>query len=103
MNVGYTVEFNDALDSEMYVDFKTYRRDVIDYSILLTVQYEGERQTVRLYDAAHGVNEMHRYTRTGGKQPAEVFHSGTLGEGMRAAKDQIERTYGSMIDGWQTR
>lgn len=26
-------------------------------------------ETIRVYDAAHGHNEMHRYTRTGGKEP----------------------------------
>jgi hypothetical protein len=87
----------------MHVDFTTRRREVIDYAVLLTISREGERQTVRLYDGAHGVNEMHRYTRTLGKQPAEVFHSGTLGEGMRAATDQIERTFPLMIEAWRTR
>lgn len=68
--------------------------------MLLTVELEGEMHTVRLYDGAHGVNEMHRYTRTAGKQPAEPFHSGTLGEGMRAAREQIKSTYKAMIEAW---
>ena len=103
MNVGYIVEFNDDFDSEMHVDFTTHRRDVVGYAVLLTIEHGGERRTVRLYDAAHGVNEMHRYTRSQGKQPAEVFHRGTLGEGMRAATDQIQRTYPLMIEAWQAR
>lgn len=103
MKTEYTVRFHDDLDARMHVDFTTRRRDVIDYAVLLTIEHKGERQTVRLYDAAHGVNEMHRYTCTAGKQPAEVFHSGTLGEGLRAAMDHIERTYESMIEGWQAR
>jgi hypothetical protein len=40
---------------------------------------------------------MHRYTRGGGKQPAEVFDAGTLGEGRRAAMRQIETSYEAMI------
>jgi hypothetical protein len=32
--------------------------------------------------------------------PAEVFDRGTLGEGMRAAIEQVERGYEEMIDGW---
>jgi hypothetical protein len=70
---------------------------------VLTVEQEGEIHTVRLYNGAHGINEMHRYTRTAGKQPAEVFHGGTLGEGMRAATKQIKSTYQSMIEAWQAR
>jgi hypothetical protein len=53
---SYVVEFEDDFDSKMYVDFTTRRRDVIDYAVLLTVAQGGECQTVRLYDAAHGVD-----------------------------------------------
>jgi hypothetical protein len=56
--------------------------------------------TVRVYDAAHGSNEMHRHTRTGGKQAGVVFHAGTLGEGMRAAIADCVDGYEQMIEGW---
>lgn len=72
-----------------------------DYSVVLTVWEEGRRQTVRVYDAAHGFNEMHRYTGGGGKQPGERFHAGTLGEGMRAAIDEVRRGYRAMIEAWR--
>jgi hypothetical protein len=39
--------------------------------------------------------------RHGGKQAAEIFHGGTLGTGMRAAIDEIERNYRSIIEGWR--
>jgi hypothetical protein len=67
----------------------------------LTFEQEGEIHTVRLYDGANGVNEMHRYTRATGKQSAEIFHSGTLGEGMREARRHIRSTYESMIEAWR--
>jgi hypothetical protein len=44
---------------------------------------------------------MHRYTKELGKRPAEIFHHGTLGEGMRAALEHIKDTYEEMIDGWR--
>jgi hypothetical protein len=53
-----------------------------------------------VYDGAHGENDLHRYTRDGVKQAAEVFDDGTLGEGMRAAIEQVERGNEEMIDGW---
>jgi hypothetical protein len=86
----------------MYVEFKTSRRgrDVVDYSIVLIVEEGGRRKTVRLYDGTHGKNELHRYTRDGGKRVAEVFDRGTLGTGMRAAIEAVERGYEEMIDGW---
>ena len=61
---------------------------------------EGNAETVRVYDAAHGFNEMHRYTGAGGKQAGVRFHPGTLGDGMRVAIEAIEGGYREMIEGW---
>jgi hypothetical protein len=86
----------------MHVEYKIERRGpgVVDYSVVLVVE-EGDRtETVRVYDGAHGENELHRYTQDGGKQAAEVFDRGTLGEGMRAAIKDIKHGYEEMIDGW---
>jgi hypothetical protein len=74
---------------------------VIDYAVVLVVKEQERSETVRVYDGAHSVNELHRYTRKDGKQKAEIFHSGTLGAGMRAAINEIERNYRSIIEGWQ--
>lgn len=76
-------------------------RDVTDYAVVLTVWQEGRRQTVRVYDASHGFNEMHRHTSAGGKQPGERFHAGTLAEGMRAAITEVRRGYREMIEIWR--
>jgi hypothetical protein len=103
MSAEYFVELGGDPEKLMHVEFTTHRRDITDYAVLLTVEQGGEMHTVRLYDGAHAVNEMHRYTRTGGKQSAEIFHGGTLGEGMRAATEQIKSTYQSMIEAWQVR
>ncbi len=103
MNTEYFVELDDVSDDRMHVRFRTRGRDITNYAVLLTVERDGKRRTVRLYDGAHGINEMHRYTRAQGKQPAETFHGGTLGEGMRVAIEQIKHTYQSMIEAWQAR
>jgi hypothetical protein len=44
---------------------------------------------------------MHRYTASTGKQPGTPFHGGTLGEGMRAAIDEIKGGYREMIEGFE--
>ncbi len=79
----------DTLDYEqgvrIVVEFMTDRRDVVDYAVVLTIDDEGNEATVRVYDGAHGTNDMHRHSRSGEKTLAETFHAGTLGEGMRAA------------------
>jgi hypothetical protein len=82
------------------VQWVTDRRDVTNYSVVLAVEERGETHTIRLYDGAHGVNELHRYTRTGGKGPAEVFHPGTLGEGMRAALAEVAANHEAILDSW---
>ena len=56
---------------------------------------------MRVYDGAHGVNDMHRYNRRGEKALAERFHAGTLGEGMRAAITAVRTGYKEMIDAWR--
>jgi hypothetical protein len=58
-------------------------------------------ETVRVYDSAHGLNEMHRYTRDGSKQNGVVFSIATLGEGMRTAILDIKERYLAMVEGWE--
>jgi ferredoxin-NADP reductase len=98
--------YRDVLDYEIgariVVEFALDRREVVDYAVVLTVDDEdGEAVTVRVYDGAHGVNEMHRHDRAGGKAPAEGFHAGTLGEGMRAAIVAVRFGYQEMIEAWR--
>jgi hypothetical protein len=84
----------------LHIEFRTERRAVMDYAIVLLLEVDGHLETVRVYDGAHGENELHRYTRQAGKQAAEVFHRGTLGAGMRAAISEAERGYQAMIESW---
>jgi hypothetical protein len=97
--------YRDTLDYEigarMVVEFTVRQRDVLDYAVVLTVEHEGESATVRSYDGTHGLNEMHRHHRGGGKAAAERFHAGTLGEGMRAAIVEVRANYREMIDAWR--
>ena len=83
------------------VEFTSRGREIVDYAVVLLLEVGAVTETVRLYDAAHGFNEMHRLTRSAGKQPGTRFHSGTLGDGMRAAISEIESGYAEMIEGWE--
>jgi hypothetical protein len=67
------------------VEFTSKGPEITDYAVVLLLERGEATETIRVYDGAHGHNEMHRYTRRVGKQPGAPFHSGTLGEGMRAA------------------
>lgn len=85
----------------MDVRWRTQRRDVVDYAVTLIVFESGVWETVRVYDGAHGINELHRYTRSSGKQAGTVFHAGTLSEGLVAAQLEVKRGWAEMIEGWR--
>ncbi len=99
------VSYEDVLDHELgvvlLVDFENDGAEVVDYSLMLLLERAGETKTIRVYDSAHGFNEMHRYTRAGGKQKGTEVHRGTLGEGMRTAIQDIKKRYLAMIEGWE--
>lgn len=104
--MGY-VSYDELLDYEfdatMKVEFETRGAEVLGYSVVLLVGADEARETVRLYDATHGFNKMHRYRQGDSKQPGVPFHLGTLGEGLRAAIESIEADFQAMIEGWERR
>jgi hypothetical protein len=97
---SYEYPLDVARTAWLAVRFETVRRAVVAYAVVLSVDTGGRRDTVRVYDSAHGFNEMHRHTLAGGKQPGEPFHAGTLGEGMRAAIAECTDRYETMIEAW---
>ncbi|HSK50563.1 MAG TPA: hypothetical protein VK889_08740 [Solirubrobacterales bacterium] len=101
MSAYYQRVLDHVLGALLRVEFTTDGREIADYAVVLLLALDESTETIRVYDGAHGHNEMHRYTRSDGKQPGEPFHAGTLGEGMRAAIAEIERGYGEMIEGWK--
>jgi hypothetical protein len=101
MSAYYLRILDHVLGAMLRVEFTTDGRKIINYAVVLLLALDGSTETIRVYDGAHGHNEMHRYRQSGGKQQGEPFHAGTLGEGMRAAIAEIERGYGEMIEGWK--
>lgn len=101
MSADYTRLLDRVRRVFLHVEFTTARRTVMDYAIVLLLQVDGRLETVRVYDGAHGENELHRYGKQAGKEPGEIFHRGTLGEGMRAAIGEAERGYQAMIEAWE--
>lgn len=64
MSGVYEIPLDYVLWAILRVEFKTRGNEVIDYAVVLLLEVEGKTKTIRLYDGAHGHNEMHRYTRT---------------------------------------
>ena len=91
-----------AEHAAVVVWFATERDRVVSYSIVLLVLHEATWQTVRVYDNAHGQNEMHRHTLRTGKQAAEVFSQASdFGVAMRSAREEVLAGYEKMIEGWR--
>jgi len=101
MSAYYRRILDHALGTLLRVQFTTEGREVVNYAVVLLLDTEKGTETIRVYDSAHGHNEMHRYTRSGGKEPGTAFHRGTLGEGMRVAISEVERGYRELIEGWE--
>ena len=101
MNQRYREVLDYEIGARLIVEFATDRREVVDYAVILTVESEQGEATVRVYDGAHGVNDMHRYSQGGEKAPATAFHAGTLGEGMRAAISAVRTDYKEIITAWR--
>jgi hypothetical protein len=101
MSANYLRILDHVRGAMLRVEFTTDGREITDYAVVLLLEVGDATETIRLYDGAHGHNEMHRYSRSEGKQTGTPFHSGTLGEGMRAATEEIERRYREMIEGWE--
>lgn len=91
-----------AEDAQLVIWFATERGRVVSYSVVLLAVHDGRWQTVRVYDNAHGQNEMHRHTASGGKQPAEPFSDASkAGVAMRAAREAVLAGYDKMIETWR--
>ncbi len=88
--------------AELLVWFVTERGAVISYSVVLVARHQEAWHTIRVYDNAHGRNELHRHTASAGKQPAEAFLPGDFGEAMRAARAEVLAGYEKMIEAWQS-
>ncbi len=96
---SYRIPLSDRAD--LLVWFISERGAVVSYAIVLVSYHQGAWHTIRVYDNAHGRNEMHRHTLRGGKQPGEQFTASSYGEAMRSARMEILAEYEMMIEAWR--
>ena len=100
MSASYVKDLDRLGRVRLWVDFTTERGEVTNYSVVLLLATPDATETIRVFDSSHGYNEMHRHTRSGGKQTGMRFHSGSLGEGLQAAIESAKRNHLQMIEGW---
>jgi hypothetical protein len=79
----------------------TERGRVSRYAVVLVARDGDDLRTIRVFDNAHGANEMHRYTRSGGKERGEVFHHGRAPEAAQAAERAVTDGWYEMVIAWR--
>jgi hypothetical protein len=67
MSADYLRILDHVLGAMLSVEFTTQGREITDYAVVLLLEVGDGTETIRVYDGAHGHNEMHRYTRGKGK------------------------------------
>ena len=73
MGAYYRRLLDHSLGALLRVQFTTEGSEVMDYAVVLLLEIEKGAETIRVYDAGHGHNEMHRYTRSAGKETERAF------------------------------
>lgn len=89
-----------AVTQAVIVRFSQSGRPIERYSVVLLALVDGEWQTVRVYDNDLGTHHMHRYTRSGGKQEPEEFHSGPTKQAIPAAIAHLKTHWEAIIQPW---
>lgn len=76
-------------------------RPMEHYAVMLQLRIEGEWQTIRLLDNAHGDHDMHRYTGAE-KQPAEPFEEGEAKEVAPKAIRYLTDHWEAIAESWKS-
>jgi hypothetical protein len=99
----HETSYRDELAADAAIDVRlvTQWGEVAAYAVVLLVEDQDAWHTVRVYDNAHQIHDMHRYNRAGEKQPAETFHGGSASEALRSAIETVRSGYSEMIESWR--
>ena len=87
-------------DAWMRVRLTTVDGVLTSYAVVLAALDGPTPRTIRVFDNAHGRNEMHRYTRSGGKERGETFHHGHPSEAAQAALLAVSEGWEEMVSAW---
>jgi hypothetical protein len=71
------------------------------YAVMLQLRVDGQWQTIRLLDNAHGDHDMHRYTGAK-KQPAERFAEGAVTEVAPMAIRYLIDHWEAIAESWKS-
>lgn len=97
----YSYEFDEGVAIAVTHETDEHGELVSYAAVLLALDEEGEWQTVRVYDNHLDVPHMHRYTRSGGKQPAEKVSANSTQDGYNMALEIIREGHERIIEAWR--
>ncbi|MGH2903161.1 MAG: DUF7718 family protein [Solirubrobacteraceae bacterium] len=95
-----TVDFEIA--DGVIVRYSRSGRPITRYAVVLLVLVDDVWEGVRLFDNHLDDHHMHRYTRTGGKQPPETFHPGPISAAMPAAIEHLKAHWEAIVESWRS-
>jgi len=97
------VEYRYSLSSEaeLVARLETEEGRLIAYAVILLVEIEGKRRTVRVYDNDRGVPHMHRFTRSGSKGRSTRVPASSASEGFTMTLAAVRNGFEEMIDAWR--
>lgn len=91
-----------AVADGVLVQFNQSGRPIERYSVVLMMLVDAAWETVRVFDNHRGSHHMRRYTRSGGKQDPEAFHSGPTNDAIPAAIAHLNANRDANIQSWHT-
>ena len=95
--------FDIGLERGARIDVRK-RRDPekgLDWAAVLTVERDGRRHAVYLYDNAHGRPERHRYVRGRKLRPEAIPTRGSARLDLPAAIEEIKAKWEGMVERWE--
>jgi hypothetical protein len=90
------------LADDVIVRYSRSGRPTTRYAVVLLVLVDGVWEEVRLFDNHLDDHHMHRYTRSGGKQPPEAFHPGPTNAAMPAAIEHLKTHWEAIVRSWRS-
>ena len=72
-----------------------------EYAIVLLVEHDGVRHTVRTFDNAHAPEEHHEHRYVGSDKQAPIVRHGPVNEAMNAAEVKLIDGWGDIVRSWE--
>lgn len=94
-------EIDMLLSEDVKIRLRRNGRPIEEYAVLLLVRDYGQWREARVFDNHGGTHHMHRFTRGGGKQRPEKFHSGSINEAIPAAIAHLKQHWPAIIFSWR--